>query len=154
LEFHGALRQTLRKWKPAIAQLEFTQMALYAPDCTAARTTLVEHDVTIDLYRQLLANGEDWDVRRQYDRWLRFEPEAWRTVDCVVTMSEKDRTSVAGGRSVEVIPNGVDIERFQPRATEPERTKLLFIGAFQHLPNLLATEFFLDEVWPRLREFD
>ncbi len=33
--FHAALKQTVRKWKPAIAQLEFTQMAQYAGDCRA-----------------------------------------------------------------------------------------------------------------------
>ena len=32
----------------------------------------------------------------------------------------------------------------------PEPGRLLFIGSFRHLPNLLALEFFLKEVWPRL----
>ena len=59
-----------RKWRPQIAQLEFTQMAQYAPDCSPARTILVEHDITYDLYAQMLAQGEDWETRRQYERWL------------------------------------------------------------------------------------
>src|SRR5665811_1227528 len=29
--FRAALQQTVRKWRPAIAQLEFTQLAQYAP---------------------------------------------------------------------------------------------------------------------------
>ena len=41
---------------PAVAQLEFTQLAQYAADCAPARTILVEHDVTFDLYEQLLAH--------------------------------------------------------------------------------------------------
>jgi GT2 family glycosyltransferase len=48
--FHAALRQTVRKWRPALAQLEFTQMAQYAADCAPAPTVLVEHDITFDLY--------------------------------------------------------------------------------------------------------
>ena len=52
-----AAQQTIRKWKPAIAQLEFTQMAMYAPACAPAKTVMVEHDVTIDLYQQLLENS-------------------------------------------------------------------------------------------------
>ena len=63
--FHAALRQTVRKWKPGIAQLEFTQMAQYAADCAPAKTLLVEHDVTLDLHRQLLAQSEDWELRHQ-----------------------------------------------------------------------------------------
>jgi GT2 family glycosyltransferase/glycosyltransferase involved in cell wall biosynthesis len=145
--FHAALRQTIAKWRPAIAQLEFTQMAQYAGDCSPARTILVEHDVTYDLYAQMLAQAEEWEVRRQYERWLRFEHEAWRSVDRVVVMSERDRAFVS---SAKIIANGVDPDRFQPATEPPEPRRLLFIGSFAHRPNVLALEFFLREVWPRL----
>jgi GT2 family glycosyltransferase/glycosyltransferase involved in cell wall biosynthesis len=145
--FHAALRQTAAKWSPRIVQLEFTQMAQYAVDCKPARTILVEHDITYDLYEQMLHREEDWEIRRQYDRWLRFETEAWRAVDRVVTMSEKDRKVIAGSVA---IPNGVDLDRFQPLAGQPEARRLLFIGSFAHPPNVQALEFFLREVFPRL----
>jgi GT2 family glycosyltransferase/glycosyltransferase involved in cell wall biosynthesis len=150
--FHAALRQTIAKWRPLISQLEFTQMAQYAADCKPARTILVEHDITYDLYAQMLARAvltheDDWENRRQYERWVPFETQAWRDVDCVVTMSEKDRAVVSG--SV-VIPNGVDLDRFQPSPQEPEPRRLLFIGSFAHPPNVLGLQFFLREVFQRL----
>jgi GT2 family glycosyltransferase len=147
--FHQALKLTAGKWRPQIAQLEFTQMAQYAEDCRPARTILVEHDITFDLYAQMLANGEDWETRRQYERWLRFERAAWRRVDRVVTMSEQDGAVIP--RSV-TIPNGVDLERFKPVGQRPEARRLLFIGSFAHRPNVLALEFFLSEVFPKLRD--
>jgi GT2 family glycosyltransferase/glycosyltransferase involved in cell wall biosynthesis len=152
LAFRAALEQTLRKWKPAIAQFEFTQMALYAPDCTSVKTVMVEHDVTIDLYQQLLETSEDWELRRQLERWRIFEMEAWRTTDCVVVMSDKDHSAVTGARKVVTLPNGVDLQRFQSSIEEPEANRLLFIGSFAHLPNLLALDFFVAEVWPRLAD--
>jgi GT2 family glycosyltransferase/glycosyltransferase involved in cell wall biosynthesis len=145
--FHAALRQSVVKWHPRIVQLEFTQMAQYAADCKPARTILVEHDITYDLYAQMLSHQEDWENRRQYERWLRFETQAWREVDCVVTMSEKDRAAVPGSVAV---PNGVDLDRFQPSTEEPEPRRLLFIGSFAHPPNVLGLQFFLREVFPRL----
>lgn len=151
--FHAVLRQIVRKWRPAIAQLEFTQLAQYAPDCAPARTILVEHDVTFDLYEQLLRFEESWDLGRQLALWRHFETDAWRAVDCVVTMSERDRRTVAGAgteaRAV-TLPNGVDLERFRPSAGPPESGRLLFIGSFAHLPNLMAVEFFVNQVWPLL----
>lgn len=56
---------------------------------------------------------------------------------------------IQGGVAV-ALPNGVDIERFQPSAEPSEPGRLLFIGSFGHLPNLLAIEYFVREVWPRL----
>ena len=145
--FHVALKQTIVKWKPKIIQLEFTQMAIYAQDCARSRTILVEHDITYDLYSQMLSHQEDWEDRRQYQRWRRFETEAWGKVDRVVTMSEKDRQVVPGSVA---IANGVDLDRFRPSGQPSEPGRLLFIGSFAHKPNVLAMEFFLKEVFPRL----
>jgi GT2 family glycosyltransferase/glycosyltransferase involved in cell wall biosynthesis len=147
--FHAALRQTVTKWKPAIAQLEFTQMAQYASDCAPARTILVEHDITYDLYAQMLQHNEDWENRRQYNLWRTFETAAWSQVDRVVVMSEKDRTVVPGPVT---IPNGVDLQRFRPSDSEPDSRRLLFIGSFAHRPNVLALEFFLSKVFPLLHD--
>jgi GT2 family glycosyltransferase/glycosyltransferase involved in cell wall biosynthesis len=147
--FHEALIQIVAKWQPQIAQLEFTQMAVYASDCRSARTVLVEHDITYDLYAQMLAKQEDWENRRQYQRWRAFETAAWQAVNRVVTMSEKDRALVPGAVA---IPNGVDLERFHPSCSPAEPRRVLFIGSFAHRPNVLAVEFFLREVFPLLKD--
>jgi glycosyltransferase involved in cell wall biosynthesis len=150
--FRAALRETVYKWDPDIAQLEFTQMAQYAADCAPARTLLVEHDITLDLYQQLLSQSEDWETRRQWERWVRFEIDAWKNVDCVVTMSEKDRAMVTVAKQCMALGNGVDLERFEPSKEEPEPGRLLFIGSFGHLPNVLALDYFLREVWPLIQD--
>ena len=150
-DFRAAAQAAVQKWRPAVAQLEFTQMAQYAADCSPAPTILVEHDITFDLYAQLLAVEEDWDMRRQWKRWRSFETAAWKQMTRVVTMSEKDRLAVSGARAI-TLPNGVDLERFRPSGRQPEPRRLLFIGSFAHLPNLLAAEFFLNQVWPLLSD--
>lgn len=152
--FRRALRQAVAKWKPAVAQLEFTQSAQFADDCGPARTLLVEHDITFDLFAQRVAVAgpadDRWELAYQLDLWRRFEREAWQRVDRVVTMSDKDRRLV-GERGV-TIANGVDLERFQPSAVAPEPRRLLFIGSFAHLPNVLALQWLLERVWPLLRD--
>ncbi|HUS06077.1 MAG TPA: glycosyltransferase [Bryobacteraceae bacterium] len=149
---HEVVRQTVRKWRPAIVQYEFTQMAQYAVDGAPAKTVLVEHDITLDLYEQFYQHDPDWETEYQLKRWQTFETAAWRSVDAVVTMSDKDRQRVTGARECIAIPNGVDLVRFQPSGPKPEAARLLFIGSFAHLPNVLAVDFFLREVWPSLRE--
>ena len=119
------------------------------PDCAPARTILVEHDITYDLYAQMLAHRKrrlgDPPPARAVDQ---FETAAWRQVDRVVTMSEKDRG--AGARS------SGDSQRRRPGpfpavvCTQPDPRRLLFIGSFAHRPNVMALEFFLRDVFPRL----
>jgi glycosyltransferase involved in cell wall biosynthesis len=111
---------------------------------------LVEHDVTFDLYEQLEGLESSWDLRRDLPLWKRFEQDAWRLVDRVVVMSEKDRALV--GRKGVVVANGVDIERFRPSSRAAEARRLLFIGSFAHLPNRMAVEFFVGKVWPLLHD--
>ena len=148
--FRDALRLAAREWQPVIAQLEFTHMAQYAPDCAPASTILVEHDITFDLYRQMAATSDDWDLHRELKRWQKFETSAWRKMACVVTMSAKDQALIQGTRAV-TLPNGVDLNRFRVLPNKPEPRRILFVGSFSHLPNLTALAFFLDEAWPQVR---
>ena len=149
LPFRATLQQSARKWQPAVAQLEFTQMAQYARECAPARTILVEHDITFDLFTQMLRTDARAELRREFELWREFETAAWYQVDRVVTMSEQDRAVVTGAPAVS-LPNGVDLERYVPSAAAPDPRRLLFIGSFAHRPNVMAVEFFLNDVWPLL----
>lgn len=153
LAFEGALREAVRRWKPFAVQLEFTQLAQYAEACAPAKTILVEHDITIDLYEQLAnqaAGGMRWELERQLGLWRKFEMTAWEKVSAVVAMSERDRVRIGGSGNAIVLPNGVDTNRFQPFADQPEPRRILFIGSFAHLPNLIAIAWFVNHVWPLL----
>jgi glycosyltransferase involved in cell wall biosynthesis/GT2 family glycosyltransferase len=149
--YHAALKQMVKKWRPAVAQLEFTPMAQYAGDCRPAKTILVEHDITFDLHEQLVKTNPSWEAERQLAKWQSFERAAWPQVDRVVTMSLKD-SQVVGLPSARCLPNGVDLERFQPQLGMEEPGRVLFIGSFTHLPNLLALEFFVNDIWPLLED--
>jgi glycosyltransferase involved in cell wall biosynthesis len=98
----------------------------------------------------MLRLEDEWELRRQLELMRRFERDAWLRVDRVVTMSAKDHALVE--RGAVTLPNGVDLERFAPSGRDPEARRILFIGSFAHLPNLLAVEFFLDRVWPLLQD--
>ena len=99
------------------------------------------NDITFDLAQQLLRLNDTRDLRRDVQLWRRFETAAWRAVDQVVVMSEKDRAMVAmvAGAPAVVLPNGVDLDRFRPAAANlPDARRVLFIGSFAHRPNVMA----------------
>jgi glycosyltransferase involved in cell wall biosynthesis len=52
---------------------------------------------------------------------------------------------------ITVVPNGFDPGYFVPETTARERARLLFLGTLDYAPNLDGLDWFLAEVWPRLR---
>ena len=54
--------------------------------------------------------------------------------------------------NIEVIPNGIEHERFQPRAVERESDTLLFVGNYEYEPNLDAALILAEQVLPRVRQ--
>ncbi len=106
-------------WSPEMARLlarrdtdllqtEYTYLASYGGDI------LVEHDVTFDLYAQILKRKPAWGARWDWWRWHRFESHAVGRFRRVIVMSEKDR-EMLGVAQARVIENGVDVGRFQPQ---------------------------------------
>ena len=138
----AALDRIRSEYKIEAVQVEYTMLAPYAGD------VLVEHDITFELYRQ------GWEKTRRgwwdYWRWRRFEKKWIGHYRRVVVMSEQDR-ALLGRPQVVVIPNGVDLARFTPEIERPWQ-RLLFIGSFRHFPNIVAYRFFIEQVWPALRE--
>ena len=140
-----ALADTRREFGFDLLQIEYTHLAGYGGDI------LVEHDVTFDLFGQVLRRRRSLSALWDFLRWRRYELTVLPRFQRVVVMSEKDTKLLGPGPAIRVIENGVDIERFQPEP-EPPGQRLLFIGSFRHFPNIAAYRFFIGEVWPKLSE--
>ena len=139
---HAALARIRREYDIEAVQVEYTMLAPYRGD------VLVEHDVTFELCRQVWQRtGRGW---WDYWRWRRFEKKWIARYRRVVVMSEQDR-ALLYRPNVVVVPNGVDLARFTPEPERPGR-RLLFVGSFRHFPNIVAYRFFMEQVWPTLRE--
>jgi len=142
---HRAIAEERRVFGFEQLQVEYTQLAEYSGD------VLVEHDVTFDLFTQIAHRERTFSSAWDAYRWRRFETRAVRSFPRVVVMSPKDAELLSPGVAATVIENGVDLARFQPEPESPGH-HLLFIGSFRHFPNVAAWRFFVEKVWPLLRE--
>jgi polysaccharide biosynthesis protein PslH len=69
-----------------------------------------------------------------------------------VVVSDADKNElhrIAAGAKSAVVPNGVDIDAFQPSLGREEG--LVFVGGLNWLPNRDALQYFCDEILPRVR---
>jgi glycosyltransferase involved in cell wall biosynthesis len=140
-----AIAEERRAFGFELLQVEYTHLASHGGDI------LVEHDVTFDLFGQIVRREHTLIAWWDFFRWRRYEARAVSRYRRVVVMSPKDAALLGRGVPATIIENGVDLERFQP---QPEQTgqKLLFIGSFRHFPNISGYRFFTERVWPLLRE--
>lgn len=142
-QLHSQLNELLARHNVSRLQVEYTQLARYGGHI------LVEHDVTQDLFSQLHRSEPSLSTWWDLFRWRRFENLSIRRYPAIVAMSEKDAALIGQPAKTTVIPNGVDLARFQP-TPRPAHPRLLFIGSFRHFPNVRAYQFLTESIWPLL----
>jgi glycosyltransferase involved in cell wall biosynthesis len=96
----------------------------------------------------LLLRGQE-HLARAYERFM-FTAYA-RTV----VVSEQDRAelfNINPTLSVEIIPNGIDLDYWQPLTVEREPATLVFTGNYDYAPNVDAALYLAREVLPAVRQ--
>ena len=85
----------------------------------------------------------------------REELAAYNAADgvCVCSIADQKRLAAdAPSVNTVVIPNAADVERLQPRDTDPapDGRTVLFFGLLATVPNVDGVLYFLREIWPRI----
>ena len=114
------------------------------------------HDVLSD-YEQRLMLGTTKPTHRlqAWAEWKKMQALERRVVprfDACTTVSEHDRASLLAlthHPRVEVVPNGVDTEYFQPTRL-PEAARLIYSGSMSFPPNSDAVRWFHSAIWPSI----
>ncbi len=88
-------------------------------------------------------------------RW--YEARFYPRFDLITMVSEPDRRATlaaigAGGPPVAVVPNGVDCRDRRPGLAEPLPDRLVYNGSLTYYANYNAVRFFLEEIFPRVRQ--
>ncbi|MEO8285471.1 MAG: glycosyltransferase [Chloroflexota bacterium] len=137
---------------------EFAQMAGYRLP-GSARLVLDEHNIEYDILWRTAA-AEPPSIRKLYS-WANYmklrreERAAWQQYDGITLTSERDAQLLrrdAPEKPTMVIPNGVDTAFFHPSTAPVEPGTILFFGAINYYPNTEGLLFFLDEVFPHVKQ--
>ena len=149
-----------------IVQFEFTHMASYGANLRRPKRpvfVLDEHNIEYDIVRQTAA-ADAGALRRAYSAvdWRKVQTEerrAWARLDGCALTSQHDEArllSEAPSTRTVVVPNGVDLDYFQPRSTaEPrEPASVLFFGAIDYYPNTDGLLYYFNDILPALRALE
>lgn len=116
----------------------------------------VESQMMADRARQQSNSAKRLYMRREAGKLAAWERD-WAgraAVNLVVSPLDRERLRErADDARVEVVENGVDVDYFRPRTPAEEHDgHVVFVGGMSWYPNRDAMLWFVDEIWPRLRE--
>ena len=84
----------------------------------------------------------------------RFESFMFTPYDRTVVISDADQVmlrQLQPALNVDVIPNGIELEHFQPRQGGRDAATLLFVGNYEYPPNQDAVRVLVEQALPKLR---
>lgn len=138
-------------------QLNMGQYALTLP---ARRRVLDLHNALWVLYRRMAetlppTNPMKYLVGRDWKLLKRYEGQMCRDFDAVTAVSDEDRLALieAGARDdIVVIPIAIDTDQqaFIPR--QPSGPHIIHIGTMYWPPNIAGITWFLDEIYPIIKQ--
>ena len=144
-----------------VLQIEYTQLAVYRPAFQRIATALFEHDVYFQSVGRSIRRIASGSLKRRYMfeylRALRFERRALRGFDAVQVCTKANREYLESFAwdsppIEEGYRAGIDVAQYAFSQERREPDTLLFVGNFRHPPNQSALEWFVREVFPKVRE--
>ncbi len=162
-EFHtaqmeSAFQECLEHQDFGLIQLEYTQMACYPRRQFHIPILLTKHEVDFAACLRRSRTETRWLLKLRwfynYLQVLDREMRLLQPADAVICMTDADRQELrrfSAGAPLHVINTGVDLDFFRPVRQAAERQRLVFVGAFQHHPNVDAMLHFCRRTLPRIR---
>lgn len=136
---------------------DFLDAAVNFPADLSIPTVLFQHNVESEIWRRHAETesnaGKRMLYRVEFAKMSRYESRIVREFHHVIAVSEHDRQLMQGwvdGSRIEVVPTGVDLEKFSNSGPEVVVPKplVIFVGAMDWEPNIDAVEYFCEEIWP------
>jgi len=147
---HGASYDVIVTCRPDQSEYLLPMLRRYAPQ---ARLVYETHDLHyVREQRQAQLQGDPALLKRAAQR----REQEWRilrAVDTTLVVSESERQLLLQEDStLDVVVIPVVSDCVGPGASFSERADLLFIGGFDHQPNLDAVLFFIEQIFPLIRQ--
>ncbi len=161
-DFQRALDAMLARTHYDVVQLEFLWMAAFRYAQRSQREPVIvldEHNIEYDILKRT-AGGAGGAARLVYNtlNWRKLaleERSAWRRFNGVALTSRRDEALLNGelpNVRTAVVPNGVDVDEFTVNEGSAEPDVLLFFGAINYYPNQEAVTYFIDHVFPKIKQ--
>ncbi len=158
LEEREAVKEELEREKFDLIQAETFYVMPHIPE-TKVPVILVAQTIEHLVYKHYVEEQAYFFLKPFFSldvaKIKYWEKKYWEKANKVVAVSEADRNEmmkVSPRLSVEILPNGVDLDFFKVKNSWDSKDKrILFVANFKWLQNTEAAEILLEKVFPRIK---
>lgn len=155
----SALRQICDARPPDVVFAYCSGMARFAMEAPLDHLPMVLDFVDVDSqkWRDLAAAShppKSWIFRREAATLGGFEARAAHKAVTALVVNEREAEiarQLAPDANIQVMPNGVELDRLRPPGPPSSRPRVVFCGVMSYAPNAEGMTWFVQDVWPLVR---
>jgi polysaccharide biosynthesis protein PslH len=138
---------------------EFEGNAELTPPSIQCPKLLMTHNVQSSIFKRRKVYGMSWEDRLffwpEYLKVRGYEKKNYQNFNLAIAVSKEDKKELKShvpDLPIEIIPNGVDVDFYQPSTKIPDQKNLVFIGNYTYPPNEDAALYFCQEILPLIQK--
>lgn len=156
----SAIRRATKQFQPDVIHVDHLQMARFVEFGGPYRVVLDHHNFESMIIKRVSETAEDIATRiyakLEWPKLLRYELDACRRSDLVLTVSEADKAAIRAVdptlQNIESVPIGVDVDHYRPVKRAERSRNILHTGTMYWPPNVDAMLYFAREVLPLVKQ--
>jgi len=157
-ELEKKLVSKLASEKYDLVHFESFYPALYLPlvKKMGARTIMGNENVEWRVYEKYASHQFfllKWFLKLEIKRMRAYEEYLWHLADINIAPSRNDASQIENVTKKEcfVVPNGVDLDSIKFFQKNPDSQTIIFIGTMIYQQNNDAVKYFLEEIYPKIK---
>jgi polysaccharide biosynthesis protein PslH len=158
-EMEESVKDVLTRQKIDLVYFDTIDLAQYAGFTGKLRAVMNHQNVESLLLRRRAERMRNplkkIYMKIQSNKLREYERSQAEKFDLNLAVSEPDKTEflrIFPHARVEVIPNGVDTDYFMPQNIQIKKNNLIFIGGMTWYPNRDGLLYFIQSIWPLIKE--
>ncbi len=133
------------------------RMAEYVKDCKIYKILDMTDAQSLNYTRAMSYTTGKWSIIHRFEKELvlNYEKHIWRYFDKTYVVSPVDQhylKSLDNNMNIEVLPNGVDVQKYTFRLNDHQNKQICFIGNMRTFPNTDAVVWFCREIFPIIKK--
>ncbi|MBP5717468.1 MAG: glycosyltransferase [Abditibacteriota bacterium] len=151
--------ETVKTFKPDAVHIDHLQMAQFVDFNASYKAVLYNHNVEYMIIKRIAETAKSPATKlfasQEYKKLRKFELDACRKSDLVITVSDEDKKTLSAlvpEAVIQGVPIAVDTDYFTPVDAFPGTDTLFSIGTMHWPPNVDAAHYFVDEIFDLVLE--